>query len=228
MMMEGSNQNLMIFLRYESFSEYIKRYPITSVMITLNLVMYVMMVLDGGSKDHFTMIKFGALYDLNGFNGYGSGRGEWWRYFASIFLHFDLKHLLFNSFALFIFAPPIERLLGSMKYAVFFLGSGFLGNVLSEMIHAVNDDPMNIYVSAGASGAVYGVYGAFLYLILFHRHVIDEPSRKTIQTILIVGMIYSIISPYIGGGNIGIFAHLGGLIGGFLLFALFFRKNIGA
>ncbi|MFD2671132.1 rhomboid family intramembrane serine protease [Marinicrinis sediminis] len=211
----------MLFLRYESFGEYVKRYPITSLLLLANVLMFVLVMIDGGVGNGFTLVEYGALYDFLMENG----RGDWWRYFAAMFLHFSFSHLLFNCFALFVFAPPLENILGKWAYLIFYLGSGLVGNLISELVHVMEGNDVEPYISAGASGAVYGVYGAFLFMTLFYRHLLDEASRKMVQTILIIGIIYSFVSPYIGGAHIGVFAHLGGLLGGFLIFGAFFRRE---
>ncbi|CAM3514797.1 rhomboid family intramembrane serine protease [Marinicrinis lubricantis] len=210
----------MIFLRYESFNEYIRKYPVTSLFLLANIVMLIVTVFSGGLGNHFTLIRLGALYDFT----IDNGREDWWRYVASMFLHFDVPHFLFNNFALFVFAPPVERILGHFKYFLFYMGSGIIGNLISEGLQVVSNDS-DAYVSAGASGAIYGIYGAFLFLILFHRNLLDEASRKTVQTILIIGVVYSVASPFVGGPTVNISAHFGGLLGGFLIFGAFFQKT---
>jgi membrane associated rhomboid family serine protease len=132
-----------------------------------------------------------------------------WRYFTSTFLHIGFEHLLFNCFALYKFAPPLERMLGAVKYAIFYMGSGYIGSLASDVFHTSN------YVSAGASGAVYGIYAAYLFLALFRKHVLDEQSSKVITIIIIMGVVYSIIVPHVN-----LLAHLGGFLGGAILFAL--------
>jgi rhomboid protease GluP len=198
----------MIFLRYESLKQYIRFYPITSSILLIQIVMFVLTSIFGGSTDPETLIRFGAMVSTPDFSP------EYWRYFSSIFLHIGFDHLLFNSIALYIFAPPLERLLGRWNYVVFYLGSGFAGNVMAEWLRT------GAYYAAGASGAIYGIYAAFLFLGLFRRKLLDEQSRKTIQIIIVVGFIYSIIVP-----KISLLGHLGGFIGGFILFALMFRQH---
>jgi rhomboid protease GluP len=193
----------MIFLRYESLKQYWRLYPVTSIILLLQIIMFAIVELNGSSRDPQTLLRFGAMFALPGLEP------EYWRYFSSIFLHIGFDHLLFNSFALFVFAPPLEMLLGKIKYILFYLGSGFSGNVLSHLLH---DD---VYYSAGASGAIYGIFAAFLFIGLFRKHLLDEQSRKTINVMLGIGLIYSIIFP-----QINLYGHLGGLLGGFLIFWL--------
>ncbi|SFS45959.1 Membrane associated serine protease, rhomboid family [Paenibacillus sp. 453mf] len=199
----------MIFLRYENWKGYLRYYPITSILLAANIIMYVVLLIDGGPNTALTLMKYGALTNIPPWNE------EVWRLFASMFLHSGFSHLLFNCFALLVFAPPLERLLGFWRYAILYIGSGLVGNIISQ---AYYNNLTNPTLSIGASGAIYGVYGAFLYIVLFQRHLMDDASRKTIYTILGFGIIFSL-----GVANINMAAHLGGLIGGFFLYGLIIR-----
>lgn len=190
----------MIFIRYESFRKYLRFYPVTSIILFINIVMFLLMTFDGGSTNGNTLLQYGALY---------SPLNEHWRYLTSIFLHSGFDHLLFNCFALFVFAPPLERLFGHWRYAAFYVITGVLANLFSV---AVSSEPV---LSVGASGAIYGLYGAYLFIALFQRNMLDPSSRQTIYTLLVIGVVYSVIAP-----NINLMAHLGGLVAGFLLYAL--------
>jgi rhomboid protease GluP len=200
----------MIFLRYESFREYIRFYPVTSIFLLLNIIMFILLSLDGGSTDIATLIKYGAMTNDPYFT---EGYKLYVRMLSAMFLHIGFQHLLFNCFALFVFAPPMERLLGSVKYALFYIGSGLIGNLFSYMLHT------DLFFGAGASGAIYGIYAAYLYLILFQKHILDMQSKKTVQVILVIGIVYTIIVP-----QVSLLGHLGGFLGGFALFHVLFNQ----
>ncbi|MBY0218461.1 MULTISPECIES: rhomboid family intramembrane serine protease [Paenibacillus] len=199
----------MIFIRYENWRSYLKFFPLTSILLVANVVMFIILAANGGSTNTMTLLRFGALTNHELFSG------EWWRYFSSIFLHAGFSHLLFNSFALVVFAPPMERLLGSVRYGLLYLGSGVLGNVLAL---AWYNSAGETTISVGASGAIYGIYGAFLYVALFQRTMMDEASRKTLYTLLAFGIIFSFAM-----SGINWMAHLGGLLGGFFIYGLLIR-----
>ncbi|MVP02495.1 rhomboid family intramembrane serine protease [Paenibacillus lutrae] len=194
----------MLFVRNESFKEYIRRYPVTSLIALVHVVLFILMEIKGSSVNTKTLLDFGALYSVPGYLP-----PEWWRFFTAMFLHIGLSHLLFNTFALIIFAPPLERMLGSARYAAFYIISGALGSAISFMLHT------DKYVAAGASGAIYGLYAAYLYLSIFRRQFLDQGTRQTIVIILVSGLLFSLIVP-----NVDLYTHLGGFAVGFVLFAL--------
>ncbi|WP_054955440.1 rhomboid family intramembrane serine protease [Paenibacillus dakarensis] len=201
----------MIFVRYENWKSYLRYYPVTSLLLLANIVMFLILTFNGGSTNEFTLLEYGAVTNIEPF------RSEWWRYIAAIFLHNGFDHLFFNSFALLVIVPPLERIMGSMRYALLYLLSGILGNIISVAYYNYNYVNDSVVVLVGASGAIYGVYGAFLYIALFQRNMLDEASRKMLFTLLIMGIIFS-FAP-----GIGFMAHFGGLIGGFFIYGLMIR-----
>jgi len=188
-------------------------YPVTSFIIAVHLAVMAAMTWYGSSRDTATLLRFGAMFDLPG------AEPELWRYVTSIFIHIGFEHLLFNSFALYVFAAPLERMLGSIRYALFYVACGIAGNIASAWLHS------DYYVGAGASGAIYGIYAAYLYLSVFRKDIIDYQTKQTVRTIVIIGFVYSIIVP-----NVDLYAHAGGFAGGLLftaLITLFVKRRHG-
>lgn len=207
----------MIFLRYESFRSYLKLYPVTSVLITLNIVYFIIVAITGSTYDALHLYHYGAFVTEPSIDPFGMY--EPWRYITSMFLHAGFEHLLFNMFALLVFAPPLERLLKSWKYAIFYLLCGIGGNLMV----AVSDLLLNATgtIGVGASGAIYGVYGAFLYIAIFRKAWLDEGSRKTVYAILIMGVFYSLLIP-----RVSFWGHVGGALTGFILYNFFDRAMV--
>lgn len=205
----------MIFLRYESFRSYLKLYPITSALLAINVVMFAILELTGGSLNNLNLYRWGAFvrYPL----GDPFGLEEPWRYVTSMFLHIGWEHMLFNCFSLLVFAPPLERLLGHVRYIIFYLLCGVAGNFLSLMTTKTSE---LAELSAGASGGIYGVFGAFLHIVLLQRHKLDVASRKTVVTILVIGLLMSIFIQ-----QIDLMAHVGGGFAGFALYGLMQRRK---
>ncbi|MGO4544468.1 rhomboid family intramembrane serine protease [Paenibacillus sp. 2TAB23] len=205
----------MIFLRYESFRSYLKLYPVTSTLIALNIVYFIVVALNGNPNAAYHAYRFGAFATDVSFDPFGLQ--EPWRYVTSMFMHSGIEHLLFNMFALLVFAPPLEHLLKHVRYLIFYLLCGIGGNAMSALVNVLEND-LEGHIGVGASGAIYGVYGAFLYISLFRKSQLDESSRKTVYTILIFGVIYSFLVP-----SIDLWAHVGGALAGFLLYNVFDR-----
>lgn len=206
---DGREKGDMMFIRYESFREYIRFYPVNTVILAIIVLTHIGFAIWSaatGVPVDILKVVYGAFY-LNAELGIVP---EYWRYVTSVFLHADFGHLLFNAFAVFVFAPPLERALGPVRYSALFLFSGIVGSLFTNFI----DRP--IIYALGASGAVYGVFGAYLYIMLVHRRAMDDASRRTLQTLLIIGAIYSIAIE-----QVNFYAHLGGLVGGFLLTFLY-------
>jgi len=193
-----------MFIRRESLKQYVRWYPVTASLIALNVFMVLLMELAGSPRSSVTLLRFGAMFSVGGIEP------EWWRSVTAIFLHAGWEHLAFNCFALYVFAPPLERMLGHARYLVHYVLSGAIGNLASYLLRSGD------YVGVGASGAVYGIYAAYVFIALFRKDLFDAPSRKIIQTIVIVGFIHSLIM----FRRVDLWAHLGGFIGGFLLIAL--------
>ncbi|WP_440961952.1 rhomboid family intramembrane serine protease [Paenibacillus nitricinens] len=197
----------MIFIRYENWKSYLKYYPVTCLLIVANVIMFVLMAFNGGSTNIQTLVDFGAIVDISPY------KEELWRYVAAIFLHNGFSHLFFNSFALLVFAPPLERLLGWWRYTILYVLGGFLANILTIAFSSHSGT-----VSVGASGAIYAIYGAFLYIAVIQRAMMDEGSRKTLYGLLVIGIIMSFAIP-----NVDWVAHIGGLVSGFFLYGLIIR-----
>ncbi len=192
-----------MFARRESLGQYVRLYPVTTAIILIQLLVMAAMEWYGSSQDSETLLRFGAMYGVPGIEP------ALWRYVTAIFVHIGFQHLLFNSFALYVFAAPLERMLGSWRYAAFYLASGIAGNVASAWFHS---DP---YIGAGASGAIYGIYAAYLYLSVFRRDLIDYQTKQTVWTIVIIGFVYSFVVQ-----NVDVYAHAGGFVGGLAVSAL--------
>lgn len=188
-----------MFLRRESLKEYVKSYPVVSLILLVQLLAFGLMEAYGSSTSVRTLLDFGAMFKNPFF------QPEPWRYVTAVFLHIGFQHLLLNSFALYVFAAPLERMLGSWRFLLFYVACGIVGNAVSYMLH------MDNYIGAGASGAIYGVYAAFLLFAFFRKDLIHGENAKTIMIIVIVGFIHSIVIP-----NVDLYGHAGGFACGLI------------
>lgn len=136
--------------------------------------------------------------------------GEWWRLGTAMFLHFGIVHLLLNSFSLWEVGQLVERMYGRWRFIGIYLIAGLFGNLLSLVVQG------NEAVSGGASGAIFGVYGAALVYLWRER---DAISASEFKWLFGGGCLFSIISIVLGFVIPGIdnAAHLGGLMAGVML-----------
>jgi rhomboid protease GluP len=195
-----------LFLRNESFSEYIRFYKVVTVIIAINLFFYIW-------TDIFTFLGGAEIRMLGIGNNFFISLGEWWRLVTPIFLHGGLAHVAFNSFALFLFGPALERMLGGFRFLLIYLGTGILANI----VYLFLGNPMTYHL--GASGAVFGLFGVYIYMVLVRKDLISNVNAQMITVIIIVGVIMTFINP-----GINIIAHIFGLISGALLAPLFLSR----
>ncbi|MDQ0340463.1 membrane associated rhomboid family serine protease [Caldalkalibacillus uzonensis] len=195
-----------MFVRTESFQQFIRYYPVITALIAINTVLFVLM-------------RLPVIGEVVRFYGVGQNMavamGEYWRLITPIFLHYGLMHFLFNTFGLIIFAPALERLLGRWKFIGLYLATGIAGNVGTYFLGP------DYYAHLGASGALYGLLGLYLYMVLFRKDLMDPASSQIVTTILIIGFIYSIIMP-----GINWYAHLFGFLCGLALGPLVFKGQM--
>lgn len=174
---------------------------ITYLMIFLNLIMFTMLELQGGSMQSDVLIQFGAKYNP------AIVEGQWWRLITSMFLHIGLLHLVLNMIALYYIGAVAERIYGSMRFTFIYLLAGIGGSLSSFAFET--------HISAGASGAIFGLFGALLYFGLIHQRLFQQTIGKSIALILIINLGLGLFVPQIDMG-----AHLGGLLSGFLAASL--------
>lgn len=200
-------ENRMIFLRYESFKGYLRSYPVTAAIAAICLIYFFVSRITGMEA----ALMSGAFITFPQVDSWGLT--EPWRYLTSIFLHLNFEHLFHNTVMLIIFAPPLELIMRSKRYVWFYLLCGIGGNLLSALISNINGEP---HAAVGASGAIFGVFGAYFFLVLFRKQWLDPGSIKTVYIILLIGLISSVIL-----NQVDFWGHLGGFITGFMLYRFF-------
>lgn len=173
----------------------------TLILIIINAVVYLAETTSGGTTNTRTALRFGALYTPY------VDRGQWWRLFTSMFLHFGIVHIISNMYALYSLGTSVEYMFGSGRFLFIYLFSGFCGNLFTYL---VEKQTRHYSVSAGASGAIFGLMGVYLMLALLPQFRSYVPVRSVLVNLginLVVGLT---------NRQINMKAHLGGLFGGMI------------
>lgn len=174
-----------------------KKPTITRVLITINILIYLSLLLSGTNFYNRTLINFGMYAPY-------IRAGELYRLVTCAFLHANIFHLLFNCYALYVIGSQIESFMGKGKFLFIYLFSAVTGALMS-MIFSGNS------LSIGASGAIFGLLGSLLYFGYHYRVYLGGVIKSQIIPLIIINL-------GIGFMNMGIdnYAHIGGLIGGVL------------
>lgn len=185
---------------YRAEDVFKKKKPIvTYVIIAINIILFIMMYIFGnGSEDAYTLVKFGA--NIREF----VQNGEYLRLIISSFLHIGIIHLLCNMYCLYIVGNQIESFYGKAKYIIIYLFSALCGSLLSITISSS--------ISAGASGAIFGLFGSLLYFGYHYRVYLGSVIKSQLIPLILLNLSLGFILPGIDNA-----AHIGGLIGGVLI-----------
>ncbi|TCT12932.1 membrane associated rhomboid family serine protease [Natranaerovirga pectinivora] len=179
--------------------------PITAFLLAINTLIWVIMELVGSSTDSRTLIEFGAL-----FSPAIIYHREYYRLFTAMFLHIGFSHLFYNMFALYLFGSRLEKVLGQYRYTILYIAAGLGGSLLS--FGTVLFSEGSIRLAAGASGAIYGLQGAALYITMKTKSSLNGVSEGLLWIMTFGGLIFGFTST-----NVDNMAHIGGLVTGYIL-----------
>lgn len=178
---------------------------VTLTLIGLNVAMFLLIQITGGGRSPLVLetalipgqLPFPPLDQ-------GVSDGQWWRLVTSMFVHVDLLHVLFNMFALWIFGPGLERMLGRARFLALYLLSGLTGSVAVYWLTPAAT------LTYGASGAVFGLLGAALVVSVRRGYDVSW-----LLGLLGINLVFTFLAP-----NISWQGHLGGLVGGLAMGAV--------
>src|SRR5262252_8376131 len=139
----------------------------TYIFLGANIAIFLLMALAGGSTNESTLMAFGVKSNPE------IARGEWWRFVTPIFIHIGMLHLFFNSYAIWIVGPQVEKLYGPARFTIIYILSGVGGVVGSYWRHPES-------VSAGASGAIFGLFGALVAFGFKYRNSIPRAFQRAV------------------------------------------------
>jgi len=174
------------------------RTPATIALIGINVLLFILQSVSDLVTAQTALVPY-----------YVAVEGEYWRLATSIFVHASLIHLAFNMFALYIAGTYVESMIGTLRFLVVFVLSGLGGSVLV----LVAADPL--VATVGASGAVFGLFGALFALFLHQRDAMAAAALRNIGFLIAINLVFTFVARGISWQ-----AHIGGLLTGFLVMEL--------
>jgi len=190
-------------------------YTITYALIAANVLVFAAMVATGVSFTQPTPL------DVANWGGdYAPltiGAHQYWRLLTSCFLHFGIVLIGFNMYVLYQIGPFIQMAFGRIRYLLIYFSAGLGGSIVSVFVH-----PMS--VGAGASGAIFGLYGAVFGFLLIKRRSLDPAVTKSIAKSAGIFVLYNVVYGSITRTT-DLSAHFGGLVTGFVVGMLLIRPR---
>lgn len=184
---------------------------VTAGLILANIIVFLVMEITGSTENTLFMLDHGAS-----FAPYVIYRKEYYRLFTSMFMHFGIAHITNNMLILAVLGSRLEYAMGRIKYLFFYLLSG----VGAGMISVAYDEYCSSYaVSAGASGAVFGVIGGLIYAVIINRGHLGDLSQRQLLILAALSLYHGFV-----GSGIDNAAHVGGLLCGLILAVFFYRR----
>lgn len=180
-----------------------KGYFVTPIIINLNILFFILTAIAGINilqPDSESLLTLGANFRPLTLSG------QWWRLITNCFLHIGIFHLLMNMYALLYIGLLLEPYLGKLRFATAYLLTGIIASLTSIWWH-------DLTISAGASGAIFGMYGVFLAMLT--TNLIEKAARATLFTSIAIFIGYNLM--YGVKGEIDNAAHIGGLISGLII-----------
>lgn len=194
------------------------RVPATIALVTINLLVFFAMLASGAGLWHSVnsvQLAWGANF------GPATQDGEWWRLGTAMFLHFGAIHLTLNMWALWDGGQLVERMYGHARFTGIYFFSGLTGNLLSLVAHK------GLAISGGASGAIFGIYGALLVFLWRERHNLHPHEFRWFfwgaAGFACVSFVLGLLITGIDNA-----AHIGGFVAGILGGVIFARPINGA
>ncbi len=176
---------------------WIRRFPATTALIALTAVIFALQWLSQQILGVDLILYYGVKLRE------AVSAGEIWRLITPIFIHIGILHFLVNMYSLFILGPAVETLFGSQRMPLFYLISG-VGGIAFSMLFSAN-------LSAGASGAIFGLLGALVAFLYAHRRILGRRGLSQFRHLILVALLnlFMSLTPGIDG-----WGHVGGLITG--------------
>lgn len=184
----------------------------TTGLIVINTAVFLILSVFGQTEDAYFMLQHGAMYESLVIDMH-----QYYRILTSIFLHFGIQHLLNNMVMLGALGWNLEREIGKVRFLIIYFVSGIAGNILSMYLNIIHDVQV---VSAGASGAIFGLMGALVYVVIANRGRLGRLSGRGMLILVFLSLYFGLTS-----SGVDNWAHIGGLISGFILAVILYRRK---
>lgn len=195
-----------------------KTMPIVTIsLVAINIIIFIIMTFSGGTDNSYYMLTHGGAYWKFIYEDH-----EYYRLFTCMFLHFNGEHIMNNMITLAFIGAATEKFLGHIRFFCIYILSGLGASVVSSLYY-MHNSPDTVIVSAGASGAIFGILGSLIIATLMSKEL-----RKNINPLnILIIAILSISNGYLSS-SIDNVAHIGGLLFGIILtfISCLYRKNI--
>ena len=216
-------------------------YKFTIVFLVVNLFVFMLMWSSSGLSFRALVLSFPdpvlIAYGAQANYLIRAPFNQWWRVITSMFVHIDLLHIVMNMFSLLIIGPFVEKLYGSAKFVVFWVGSGIAGAVAMYLTlrPALARGVLGSFIfrsmdgtAAGASGALFGLIGVLFVFGIKYRRELPEGFKRVFGTGLLPIIFINLFIGFVGRSFIGNAAHLGGLFAGAALAVFIDYRRPGA
>lgn len=196
----------------EELKKELSKEPVTAVLLLLNIIIFLVTDFTGGTDNTIHMLECGAAYPP-----FIMENGEYYRLFTCMFLHFGIEHLANNMLVLFVLGQRLEPVVGKIRFLLIYFLGGIGGNLISLVFDIKGG---NYAVSAGASGAVFAVMGAMIWVVIRNRGRLQDISTRQM-------LVMAAFSLYFGFASSGVdnAAHVGGMICGILLAVVLYHPR---
>lgn len=188
---------------------------LNTTIIVINIILFILIqnthifgetenALNGGALSWYSVVK----------------EREYYRVITSMFLHSSFSHLANNMLVLFFVGDNLERAAGKIRYILIYFGSGIIAGI-SSIVYNMRNDELNIYtLSVGASGAIFGIVGAMVYILIINKGHLEDISIVQI-------VLFAVFSLYGGFTSVNVdnAGHIGGFVAGLILAIILYRKQ---
>jgi rhomboid protease GluP len=186
--------------------------PVVTIgFVVINILLFVFLEVKGDTESTEYMMRMGAVWPPY------VEAGQYWRLLTATFMHFGFEHILNNMLILACAGPILEKAMGHVRFALLYLVAGVGGSALSYLQMLRTGD---YAVAAGASGAIFGIIGGLFWIVIRHKGNYEDLTWKGMIFMIALSLYYGIAS-----GEVDNWGHIGGLLMGFFLCMILYRKQ---